>query len=184
MLISLRRMELPRTSSSSPLNKEIIGTLDALFYVASKPVSLDTIVSVLKLGSRKEAEEIMEAYVKHFNSKMIGLEIVRRRKHYFPKIKDRYIDKVKNLMRPPPLTEKQLEVLAYIYTRKKVKLSRLKDIFGNRVYRDVKKFIRLGLVTKKSEDTGFTVIIREEAEALIRSRRGKKREKIVKKPNI
>ncbi len=175
---------MPKTSSSYQLNKDVVGVLDALFYVASKPVSVDSIMSILKLKSRKEAEEVMKKYVKHFNSKMVGLEIVKRRRHYFPKVKDKYIDKVKNLMRPPPLTEKQLEVLAYIYTKKRVKLSRLKDIFGNRVYRDVKKFIRLGLVTKKSEDGGFSVTIREEAEALIRSRRGRRGEKVFKRANI
>jgi chromosome segregation and condensation protein ScpB len=167
-------MELPRTSSSSQLSKDIIGTLDALFFATYKPISIDTIKTVLKLENKREAKNIMEEYIKLFNKKMIGIEIRKKRSYYYPKIKDTYLDKVKTIMRPPPLTEKQLEVLAYIYANKKVKLSRLKEIFGSRIYRDIKKFIRLGLISKRTSDTGSYVEIREEAEALIISRRKKK----------
>jgi chromosome segregation and condensation protein ScpB len=128
-------------------------------------------MSLLGLSSRDAAKKVMDEYVKHFNSKMAGLEMVRRKRHYFPKVKDAYLDKVSRYMRPPPLTEKQLQILAYIYTKKRVELSRLKEIFGSRVYSDVKKFTRLGIVSRRSGNRGFVVVIREEAEPLIRSRR-------------
>lgn len=166
---------MQKTSSSHQLNDEITGILDAIFFAASKPVSIDTIMSILKLDSRKKTVDIIERYRGQFNSKMKGLELVRRKKHYFPKIKEEYIEKIKRLMKPPPLTEKQLEVLALIYSKKKVKLSRLREVFGSRVYNDIKKFVKLGLVSRKNIDGSIHVMIREEAEPLIRGKRGKKR---------
>ena len=166
---------MPKTSSSHQLSDETIAILDAIFYTASKPVSIDTIMRILKVNSKKEVEKIVESYRKHFNSKMKGVELIKRKKHYFPKVKDKYADIAKKLMRPPPLTEKQLEVLALIYSKKKMKLSELREIFGNRVYYDIKKFIRIGLVSKKNIDGSLYVMIREEADALIIYKRGRKR---------
>ena len=175
MWILLRRMELSKTSSSHQLNNEVIGILDAVFYAASKPISIDTIMKILKLSSKKEAEKIIENYRKHFNSKMKGVKLIKRKKHYFPKIKDEYLDEVRKLMKPPPLTEKQLEVLAVVYSKKKMKLSKLRDIFGSRIYSDTKKFVRLGLVSKRNIEGSLYVIIREEAEALITGKRGRRK---------
>lgn len=165
---------MPKISLSHQLNNETIAILDAVFYTTSKPVSIDTIMKILKITSKKKAEEIIESYRKHFNSKMKGIELVKRKKHYFPKIKSEYIDTVKKLMKPPPLTEKQLEVLALIYSRKKMKMSKLREIFGSRIYSDIKKFVRIGLVSKRNIEGSLYVLIREEAETLITSKRGRK----------
>lgn len=162
---------MQKTSSSKRLNKKIEGLLDALFFATTRPVSLTSIMRLLEIKDKNTAREIMTQYIRNFKNKMHGVKIVKRGEYFFPKIDEKYIDKISGYLHPPPLTTKQLEVLAYIYVKKKVKMSELSNIFGSRVYRDIKKFIRLGLVSKKKTEQGYLVEIRKEAEPLILRRR-------------
>lgn len=164
-------MELQKTSSSKRLNKRIEGLLDALFFATTKPISLNSIMKLLEINDRKIAREIMNEYINSFKTKMCGVKIIRRGEYFFPKIEEKYLEKISGYLHPPPLTSKQLEVLAYIYVKKKVKMSELSNIFGSRAYRDIKKFVRLGLVSRRRLEQGYMVEIRKEAEPLILRRR-------------
>lgn len=162
---------MQETSSSRKLSKRVEGLLDALFYATTRPISISSIMKLLDISDKKEAREIMEIYVKNFRRKMLGVKIIKRGDYYFPKIEEKYLEKISGYLHPPPLTAKQLEILAYIYVKKKVKMSEVSNIFGTRAYKDIKKFVRLGLVSRKKVDQGYIVEIRKEAEPLILRKR-------------
>lgn len=162
---------MDKNETKIKLNRDIKAILDALFYITSRPINIQSIMRLLNIKHKDSAKKIMDEYIYDFNNRMYGIKILKKRDYYVPSIKDEYVEKLRGYMRPPPLTQKQLETLAYIYVKKKVKLRDLKDIFGNRVYSDIKKFIKLGLVNKKSTNEGYVIEIREEAEPLIRGKR-------------
>lgn len=166
---------MQKTSSSKKLSRKLEGLLDALFFATTRPISINSIMKLLEIKDKKEAKKIMNLYMENFRQKMYGVKIVRRGEYFYPKIDEKYIEKISGYLHPPPLTNKQLEVLAYIYVNKRVKMSELSNIFGSRTYKDVKKFIRLGLVSRRKTEQGYIVEIRKEAEPLIiRKRRRRK----------
>ena len=107
------------TSSSEKLNRKFLGILDSIFAVSNKPISLNTFAKLLNL-KKEEAKEVLKEYMKMFNSLHEGVKIIRKKNFYYLTISDKYMEYVKNYMKPPPLTEKQKTLLAYIYIRKRL----------------------------------------------------------------
>ncbi len=179
-------MELRKKFTSAEGDKEreldvkVRGLLDALFYVANKPIDLHKISRLLQLDI-DNTKRILHRYMELFNNFMIGVKIVEKNDYYMLKVTDEYVNYVKRFMRPPPLTKKQLDILAYIYVKKTVRARDLRDLFGQRVYKDLKKFAKIGLITKRKERGELIISIRPEAEAMIYN---DKRKKIIKENKL
>jgi len=141
--------------------------LDALFFASYKPLHIDQIKRILGVSDRKTAREIVSQYISKFNRFHKGIEIIRRKDYYYLSIKREYVDKVKRFFMQPPITERQKEVLALIYDRKRISASELRDYFGPRVYSDLKRLSRLGLIKRERIGNKIFVSLKEGADLLI-----------------
>ncbi len=160
-----------RVTRSKKANKKVDygGLLDALFFTASKPLHIDQFKRVLGLRGRKKTVEVVEEYVKNFNSFHSGIEIsFTPEKYYVLHVKPRFIDDIRGYARPPPLTTKQLQTLAYVYTHQPVTLVKLASTLGQRVYRDINKLKKLKIINKVKKGRQTVISVREEAKHLIR----------------
>ena len=159
------------TSSSKRYDKKIKGILDAIFASAGRPISIRSISKILKMD-RQKTEEILEEYIKSFNSIHEGIKIRRKRNFYYLIISEKYIEYARPFLKPPPLTDRQRLVLAYIYHKKEILQRDLSKIFGPSVYRDLKKLRALGLISILKRNNKKVVLFRNEAEAYIIKRKG------------
>ncbi len=145
------------------------GLLDALFFTASKPLHIDQLKRALGLRGRKKTVEIVEEYVKDFNSFHGGIRIsFTHGKYYVLHVKPRFIDSIRGYVRPPPLTMKQLQTLAYIYTHQPVTLKKLASTLGQRTYRDINKLKKLGIINKVKRGRQTIINVRDEAKYMIK----------------
>lgn len=152
---------------TSESNYRVNGLLDALFFASYKPLHIDQIKRVLQIKSRSEVRTILNKYIKRFNMFHNGVMIINRKNYYFLSIKPDYVNKVRRYFREPPLTQRQKEILAIIYKHKRLAASELRDYFGPRVYSDLKKLLRLGLVKRERVGNRLFVVLRDEAHLLI-----------------
>ena len=162
------------TSSYKELNREVLGLLDAIFSASSRPVSIRSLSKLLGLDKGKTIE-IVNKYMEKFNSLHEGIKIRRKNDFYYLTISEKYLLKIKNYMKPPPLTDRQKTILAYIYHKREIPQRELSKIFGPTVYRDLRKLRTLGFVSILKKNGIKHVIFRDEAEAYIIRRRGGKR---------
>ena len=169
------------TSSSSLTNKEVqrrpattrekaYPVLDALFFSASAPLSIDQIKRALGLRTRHEAYKLANSYVSEFNSFHQGIRISRPTGgSYVLHLEPPLTEELRGYISPSPLTEKQLTTLAYIYKHQPVKLSRVAASLGQRVYSDLKKLRKLKVVSRRKEGRQSILRVKDEAMPLIRT---------------
>lgn len=162
------------TSSYNLLNKKIHGILDSIFIISNKPVSVSTIAKLIE-KNKKETIEILKEYMKYFNSVHEGVKIRNRKDFYYLSIEDDYLDIAKRYMKPPPLTDRQRILLAYVYQKKEIPQRELSKVFGPNVYKDLKKLRNLGFISIVKRKNVKTVIFRSEAEAYIIKKKGREK---------
>ncbi|MFQ5710897.1 MAG: SMC-Scp complex subunit ScpB [Candidatus Geothermarchaeales archaeon] len=143
--------------------------LDALFFSASTPLNIDQLKRAMRLEDRAKTVSIVEEYMKHFNSFHTGVKISKTSgKIYLMHVNPKYVERIRRYMRPPPLTDKQLKTLAFIYKNQPVRLRKVATVFGSRAYRDVRKLYKLRLVTKKKKGVETFLRVRDTAKYMIR----------------
>jgi len=162
------------TSLFKELDDKTIGILDTIFAVSNKPISIKTFMRILNVD-KKKAIKILDHYINAFNRIHKGIKIKKKRDFYYLVISEKYLNYARHYMRPPPLTEKQKTVLAYIYSKKEVPQRDLSRIFGPSVYRDLKKLRTLGFISIVKRDNMKYALFRDEAEAYIIRKRGRRR---------
>ena len=145
--------------------------LDALFYGSYRPIHINQIKRLLGLKSIREVRDFLDRYIHEFNDFHKGVKIVAKDDHYYLTICEEYINKVKRFLPNPPLSQRQMEVLAFVYTRGKVAASDLKRCFGTRIYSDIKRLCRLRLLRKERIKNKIYVSLRDEARLMIYAKR-------------
>lgn len=165
----------PRRTSVEEV-EQYYPLLDALFFSASAPLTIDQFRRALRVESRGRAFDIVEGYVEQFNSLHRGVKISETsRKVFLMHVNPEYVETIRRYMHPPPLTEMQLKILAYIYKNQPIQLNRVASIFGNRAYRDVKKLHKLRLVSRKKMGRGSLLTVREAAKHMIKTDHGSRK---------
>jgi len=162
------------TSSFSLLNKNILGILDSIFVTSNKPLSITTISKILN-KDRRETEKIIKEYMRYFNSHHEGVKIMKKKNFYYLGIEDKYLNIARRYMKPPPLTDKQRILLAYIYQKKEILQKDLSKIFGPTVYKDLRKLRSLGFISIIRKKRLKSILFRPEAEAYIIKRKGREK---------
>lgn len=142
--------------------------LDALFFASNRPLHLDQLRRALQVNKRKDALEVLRAYVKEFNTFHEGIKIsVTSKKIFVLHIMPEYIEIIRSYMRPSPLTKAQLMTLAFIYKHQPVELRNVVKTLGKRSYLDVRKLEKMRIVGKRREGGKAVVNVRDEAKYMI-----------------
>ena len=153
--------------------EEAFAILDALFFVASKPLHIDHLKRALRLGSRAETTQLVNEYVKRFNEIHKGVRISKASGRYVIHIAPPYVERVKGFIHPPPLTPGQLKTLAFIYTNQPVALADAVKVLGPRTYADIKKLSKMGLISRKRKGRTSILKVKDEAKYMILLKRKK-----------
>ena len=152
------------------MTTEYQALLDALFFSVNKPVNLDQIMKTIELENKNQARKIVDNYIKNFNDFHSGVKIISVKKgNYVLFIESKYVDRIKSYIKPSPLTQKQLRTLSYILKHQPVEQNELSRLFGSRIYNDIKKLGKMGMITKKKKENKIIIKIKEEAKYLIKT---------------
>ncbi len=123
--------------------------VEAALFSAGKPVALDEIAistdlepALIKLYLKK----LTQSYGRRDTS----LEVIKAGQKYSLRVKEKYVDKVRELA-APEVNTKLLKTAALIAYHQPMKQSDLVDMYGSKIYDHVKELMHLGLVRARKE---------------------------------
>jgi segregation and condensation protein B len=123
--------------------------IEAALFSAGKPVALDEIAvstglepALIKLYLKKLTQS--------YNRRDTSLEVIKAGKKYSLRVKERYVERVRELA-APEVNPKLLKTAALIAYHQPIKQSDLVDMYGSKVYDHVKELMHLGLVRARKE---------------------------------
>lgn len=124
--------------------------IEALLFASSKPLlikELSRLSGLTKKRVRRITDSLNREYNKH------AFEIVETGEGLVMQVKESFYEAVKDLMKPE-ISEKLLQTLSIIAHSEPVKQSHLREIFGERIYEDVRKLCEMDLIKyKRAQNT-------------------------------
>ncbi|MCW1296218.1 MAG: SMC-Scp complex subunit ScpB [Candidatus Parvarchaeota archaeon] len=128
-------------STSTEDKKAVIGAL--LF--ASHGLKIEEICERTKV-SEEEALRILSELKRDYELINLGIEVVEEQRFWKIKIKDEFIDKVKEFAKPE-IGRGKMETLAVIAWKSPVKQSEIVKMRGNKAYEHIKELFEEGFIT-------------------------------------
>lgn len=131
-----------------------IRTLEAIFFVSGRFLSMQELISISELDSIT-IQEMINKIKEKYGKKDSALEIVEKNGLWKMDVKKEYSHIINKLATgKSEFSKAEQETLAIIAFKQPIKQSVIIKIRGNKAYDHIKRFAELGLVKKKK--TGHT----------------------------
>jgi len=137
--------------------EELKAKIEAILFCLPEGVDLGTLGKVLCIGSKGHVKSVLNSLKEDYEKRNSGLILVEENGLYKLKVKDDYMDLVKDAAEPEIPTA-VLETLGYIAHKRSILQSSLVKARGHDVYAHVKELTKLGLIT--AEKKGVTKRLR------------------------
>ncbi|MDI6847251.1 MAG: SMC-Scp complex subunit ScpB [Candidatus Bathyarchaeia archaeon] len=136
-----------------------LALVEAVLYVAGRPLDLKELCSVLKTRSKNKARKLAKMLLQEYASRNTALEILELKdERYVLQLKAEFTPHVRKLVKRPLLSTGPLKTLAYIAYRQPVSQKRVVEVRGHHVYGHIKLLREMGLVV--GERRGRLTVLR------------------------
>jgi len=127
-----------------------LATLEAILYVAGRPLEIDRLMQVIGTKSERIAFKLIDELSARISERGGALEVrCLPRRRAVLQLKQEYNDMVKQLTNRPLLTIGPLKTLSYIAYRQPVEQSQVLIDRGAHVYTQLRLIEDLGLITRE-----------------------------------
>ena len=142
--------------------KENLNTLEAVFFISGRYLSMQDLISLSNLGS-VDIIGLIEKLKKKYSKMETALEIVEKSGLWKMDVKGEYSHIVNKLASGnAEFTKAEQETLAIIAYKHPIKQSVIIKIRGNKAYDDIKKFVDLNLIKRKKEGHTYELNLSDE----------------------
>ena len=139
--------------------EELKARVEAILYSAGKPVPLNVIMRVCGTRSRKKVLKAIEELRSHYDRGSGALELIELPgSRYYLKLRRKYVDLVKRVLRKPLLSRGVMRTLSFIAYHQPIEQSRVAEARGGSAYKHVRILLEKGLI--EAEKSGRTLILR------------------------
>lgn len=140
-------------------SEELKSRIEAILYAAGKPVTLGMIMRICQTRSRKRVLEVISELKKRYEGDSSALELLELPGgRYYLKLKRRYMELVKRILKKPLLSRGVMRTLSFIAYHQPIEQSKVAAARGGAAYKHVKTLLEKGLI--EAEKCGRTLILR------------------------
>jgi len=139
--------ELKPRNNLRPRND--LRIVEASLFISSEPIELKDLKKILGISSRKYILSLIKKLEDEYNRRHSAIEIMSAENKFAMRVRDNYLDFVKDLNRDTEISRSALRVLAYISKKEGILKSRLVKRIGPQVYNAVKELVEKGFMTQK-----------------------------------
>lgn len=139
--------------------KEDRSVVEALLYVADRPLTLAEIRKVLGTSSETYVRKLIDAVKSDYKKQDGPLTLSETGRDTFAlRLRDEYMPKLEGVVAKAKLTRGALKTLALIAYKQPIYQARLAELRGGRVYEYVRKLLEFGFI--ESKPFGRTRVLR------------------------
>lgn len=139
-------------------NRDALALIEAALYVAGKPLSVETLGSIIRIRSADKVRGLIKTLAQEYVNDNSALELVEITDGFVLQLKPKYVPRVRRLSIRPTLSKGPLRTLSFIAYHEPVVQSRVINARGSHAYKHIKELAEWGLIER--EKLGKTKIIR------------------------
>lgn len=138
---------------------ELISRIEAILYAAGKPVTLGMMMRMCQTRSKKKVLEAIAELKKRYERDAGALELVELPgERYYLKLKKKYMELVKRILRKPLLSRGVMRTLSFIAYHQPIEQSKVAAARGGAAYKHIRMLLEKGLI--EAEKSGKTLVLR------------------------
>ena len=146
-------------SSPVELSKEAQARIEVALYASGRPISLDELSRVAKIGSRRRLAELISQLARKINSSFAAIELREiEGPMYSLQLNPKYNSIAKKFATKPLLSASVLRTLSYVVYLQPVSSHELVERRGSQAYSHVKDLLEVGFI--QAEHRGRSRIFR------------------------
>ncbi|MDD5022871.1 MAG: SMC-Scp complex subunit ScpB [Candidatus ainarchaeum sp.] len=124
--------------------------IEAVLFISSKELSLEEIGKIIEVKNPEKAKKIVEELIKEYQNFNNSIEIVENNNKYVMRVKNQYIENIKEFSQDMEISKGALRVLSYVHMNKgEVLKSYVAKRLGSWIYPYVQELIDNGFLAAK-----------------------------------
>lgn len=144
---------------SEPSDVDKIALIEASLYVTGRPLTVNTIASIIGLRSETKVKELTRRLIKRYEETPTALQIIEMNDGRFVmQLKPQYAEPVKKLVKKKVLSKGPLRTLAFIAFKQPVTQAYVCKVRGKPAYQHIRQLKDMGFVV--DEKLGRTSVIK------------------------
>lgn len=120
--------------------------IEAVLFISARAVSIAEMRTLTGIGAIGYLQNVMTTLQKEYNESDRAIEIIEVEGKYLMRVKNAYVDRVKQFAQETELSKGALRTLAYISKHDGILKSELVKHIGSQIYDDVKELVQNGFV--------------------------------------
>ena len=121
--------------------KEEKRLIEAALFISGREMSLEELRTLTGIGALGYLKNVMEELQKDYETRESAIEVLEANGKYSLRVKNVYIDKVKEFAQDTEISKGALRTLAFLSKHDGMLKSSLVRKLGTRVYQDVKELV-------------------------------------------
>lgn len=140
---------------------EKMRIIEAALFMNPKEISLEELSRLLGLGTPGIVKQMIEELRKEYDERRSALEIIEMDGKYTMRVREQYLDRVKQYAKESELSKGALRTLALIARHDGIEKSTLAKTVGSIAYQDVKELTENGFITQKKHSRTSKLFLTE-----------------------
>ncbi|MBI2079239.1 SMC-Scp complex subunit ScpB [Candidatus Micrarchaeota archaeon] len=123
--------------------------IEAALFISARELSLEEFRTLTGIGALGYLQNLVEELRKEYENSGSAIEIITIGDKYLMRVRNEYVERVKQFAQDTELSKNALRTLAYIAKKDGILKSDLANKIGSQIYQDVHEVIEKGFVTAK-----------------------------------
>lgn len=115
--------------------------IEAALFISGRPLSLEELRRLTGVGALGYLQKLTKKLQEEYNDRESALEILELEGQYSMRVRNDYINQVKEFAQESEISKNALRTLAYIAKHDGVLKSQLAKRIGSQIYQDVKELV-------------------------------------------
>lgn len=120
--------------------------IEAALFISSRPISLDEMKRLTGIGAVGYLQNMVAELQREYNETDRAIEIIDVDGKYVMRVKNNYLERVKQFAQDTELSKGALRTLAFISKHDGVLKSELVKRIGSQIYEDVHELVECGFI--------------------------------------
>lgn len=125
------------------------GVIEAALFISARPLSLEELRTVTGIGAFGYLRNVVVSLQEEYDKNGSALEIIEVDGKYLMRVRNEYIERVKQFAQEAELSRAALRTLAYISKHDGILKSEVVRRIGTQAYQDVKELTGAGFVRQQ-----------------------------------
>ena len=133
--------------------------IEAVLFISGRDITIEELRKITGIAALGYLQKLTHELQKEYNERGSAIEIVELNGKFSMKIKNEYVDKVRQFAQESEITKPALRTLAYISKHDGVLKSELAKRIGSQIYEDIKELIENDFVKTQKAGRSAKIFI-------------------------